>query len=208
MIAYRMRQTTAFASVELIVYPLLFGGAGIALIVLLKTKLLREPLSDFNTPPGRITTDILWGLALAAAYFALFVIDRPLRAVLPNQPNVELLGLLLDMREHPWLLVAWFGPVLWIGIALYEELLRTFLLITMWSFSNRRAWAVSVVVFAAVLFGVLHWPQGPFGIVSIAIKSVITGGFYYYRRRLLPLVLAHVLYDGLQVAALLITYPR
>jgi membrane protease YdiL (CAAX protease family) len=208
MIAYRMRQTTAFASVELIVYPLLFGGAGIALILLLKTKFLRESLSDFNVPPGRVAVDLAWGVALAAAYFVLFFLDRPLRGVLPSQPNTELLGLMLDMRENPWLLVAWFGPVLWIGIALYEELLRAFLLTTAWSFSNRRAWAVIVVILAAILFGVLHWPQGSFGIVSIAIKSIVTGGFYYYRRRLLPLVVAHVLYDGLQVAALLITYPR
>jgi hypothetical protein len=55
----------------------------------------------------------------------------------------ELLGLMLDMRESPWLVLIWFGPVLWIGIALFEEL--------------------------------THWSQGPYGIVTIAIKSLVAG---------------------------------
>ena len=208
MIGYRMRQTTEFASVELIVYPLLFGGMSIALILFLKRKWLREPLSDFNATPGTISMDVLWGIALTAAYFALFFIEQPLRGVLASRPNTELLGLMLDMRESPWMLVVWFGPVLWIGIALYEELLRTFLLTTTWSFSDRRAWIIATILAAAILFGLLHWSQGAYGIVTIAIKSVLTGTFFFYRRRLLPLVLAHVLYDGLQVAMLLLTYPR
>jgi membrane protease YdiL (CAAX protease family) len=65
-----------------------------------------------------------------------------------------------------------------------------------------------VILIAAVLVGLVHWSQGPYGIVTIAIKSIVTGTFYYYRRRLLPLVLAHALYDGLQVGMLLMTYPR
>jgi membrane protease YdiL (CAAX protease family) len=53
-----------------------------------------------------------------------------------------------------------------------------------------------------------HSCQGPYGIVTIAIKSTVTGVFYYKHRRLLPLVLAHALYDGLQLGMLLLTYPR
>lgn len=208
MIAYRMRQTTEFATLELIAYPLLFGGAGIALILYLKRSLLREPLSGFNEPGGTLVSDVLWAFGLTAVYFVLFFVEQPLRRVLPSPPNLELLGLMLDMREHPWMLVVWFGPVLWIGIALYEELLRAFLLTTLWSFSSRRAWVIAVVVLAAILFGLLHWSQGPYGIATIAIKGLVSGAFYFYRRRLFALILAHVLYDGIQVATLLLTYPR
>jgi membrane protease YdiL (CAAX protease family) len=121
---------------------------------------------------------------------------------------MELLGLMLDMREHPWMMLVWFGPVLWIGIALYEELVRAFLLTGLWSFSKNLAWAVAAIVIAAALVGLTHWSQGPYGIVTIALKSFVTGVFYFSRRRLLPLVLSHVLYDGLQVGMLLLTYPR
>ena len=209
MFGYRMRQPTEFASIELIVYPLVFGGITIAAILWLKHYILKEPLSDFNSSAGNIGTDVLWGVGLVAVYFVLFFIEQQtLRDLLAFRSNEELLGLMLDMREHPWMVVIWFGPVLWIGIALFEELFRAFLLTGLWSYSERRVWIIAVILFAAVLVGLVHWSQGPYGIVTIAIKSTVTGVFYYYRRRLLPLVIAHVLYDGLQVGMLLMTYPR
>jgi membrane protease YdiL (CAAX protease family) len=209
MIAYRMRQTTEFASIELIVYPLLFGSIGIALILWLKRSFLNEPLSDLNSGKGNIGSDLLWGIGLVAIYFVLFFVERrTLSDVLEMRSNMELLTLMLDMREHPWMLLVWFGPVLWIGIALYEEVVRVFLLTGLWSYSARRDWTIAVILFAAVLIGLVHWSQGPYGIVTIAIKSTVAGVFFYYRRRLLPLVVAHVLYDGLQVGMLLLTYPR
>jgi len=209
MIWYRAHESTGFASIELIVFPLLFGGIGIAAIVLLKTKFLGESLGDVNKGSGSFVGDIGWGVLLCAAYFVLFFVERlTLGRVLPSTPNLELLGLMLDMRENPWLLVFWFGPVLWIGIALFEELVRTFMLSEMWTMSGRKAWVVVVIVISAAIIGLVHWSQGPYGIVTIAMKSLLAGGFFYYRRRLLPLVVAHVLYDGLQVGALLLTYPR
>lgn len=208
MVWYRIHQSSPFASIELIVYPLLFGSIGIAAVVLLKRYYLGEPLSDLNRGAGGLTADVLWGIVLAVACFALFFLAQAtLRDMLEFRPNEELLGLMLDMRAHPWMVVIWFGPVLWIGIALYEELVRAFLLTELWSFSDNKAWALLVIIAAAILFGLVHWSQGPYGIVTIAIKSTVIGLFYWRIRRLLPLVIAHVLYDGLQVGAFLLAYP-
>jgi hypothetical protein len=208
MIWYRIRQASAFASIELIVYPLLFGGLGIIAVLLLKTLYLREPLSDFNSSSGNLLTDVLWGLGLATACFALFFLTQlTLRDLLAFRPNEELLGLMLDMRANPWMVLVWFGPVLWIGIALYEELLRAFLLTELWCFSESKAWIGLSIVLAGALFGLVHWSQGPYGIVAIATKSIVIGAFYLRVRRIIPLVLAHVLYDGVQVGAFLLTYP-
>jgi hypothetical protein len=83
----------------LIAYPLLFGGFGIAAVVLLKRLYLREPLSDLNSGKGNLLTDALWGLALAAACFAVFFLaQQTLRDLLALRPIEELLGLMLDMR--------------------------------------------------------------------------------------------------------------
>jgi membrane protease YdiL (CAAX protease family) len=209
MIWYRNHQSTGFASVELIIYPLLFGGLGICVLLLLKRLFLKEAIRDFNAGKGTLGSDILWGLALTAVYFILFQVERlTLTDLLAFTPNRELLGLMLDMRDNPWMVLVWFGPVLWLGIALYEELVRAFLLTSLWSFSGRLVWAIAAIIIAAALVGITHWSQGPYGIVTIAIKSIVTGVFYYRHRRLFPLVLAHALYDGLQVGMLLLTYPR
>jgi membrane protease YdiL (CAAX protease family) len=106
------------------------------------------------------------------------------------------------------LLVLWFGPVLCIGVALYEELIRVFILTSLWKFSNQKLWTFSVIFISALIMGFAHWSQGSYGIVTITTKSLVAGFFFYRYKRLLPLVIAHVLYDAIQVAVLLITYPQ
>ncbi len=209
MIWIRLHQSTGFASKELILYPLLFGGASILITILLKKFFLKERLSDFNSDSGKWYTDLGWGILLTLIYFTLFFIFRfTLSNVLNFNSNTELLQLMLDMRENPILLFLWFGPVLWIGIAFFEELIRAFILTSLWKWSKKMLWISFVIVFAAILVGLAHWSQGSYGIVTIAIKSIVSGIFYYNKRRLMPLVYAHVLYDGLQVAMLLLTYPE
>jgi len=209
MIWFRSHNSSGFASVELIIYPLLFGGLSIGILYLLKRFYLKEKFTEFNSGKGKWTTDILWGLALTTIYFILFYVERlTLSNILSFNSNKELLGLMLDMRKSPILLVIWFGPVLWIGIALYEELIRVFILSSLWKFSNKQVWSILVIIISALIIGFAHWSQGSYGIVTIGIKSIISGLFFYKYRRLFPLVIAHVLYDGVQVAMLLITYPH
>ena len=208
MVWMRLRQTSAFASIELIAYPLLFGSLGIVVVFILKRHLLGESIVELNSGEGGLLTDVLWGLVLTAIYFVLFFVFRyTLRGVLAFTPNFELLNLMLDMRQQPWLMLLWFGPVLWIGIALFEEVVRTFLLSELWKFSSNYVWVVTAVLMVSALTGLTHLSQGPYGIVTIAMKGAVVGIFYFRVRRLLPLILAHALYDGLQVATLLLTYP-
>ncbi len=209
MIWHRNHDTSGFASKELILYPLLFGGGSIILLILLKRYFLKEPLEDFNSGTGFLIKDFMWGLVLTVIYFALFYLERmTLMGVLEFKSNDELLSLMLDMREKPVLVLLWFLPVLWVGIALYEELIRVFMLTSLWSFSKNGIWTIVVISLTSVLVGVTHWSQGSYGIVTIAIKSLVACFFFYKYRRLMPLVIAHALYDGIQVAMLLITYPR
>jgi len=209
MLWFRTHNTTGFASVELIVYPLLFGGISILVLYFLKKYFLKEKITDFNSGKGKWTTDILFGFALTVVYFILFYIERiTLTDVLTFKPNMELLGLMLDMRKSPLLLILWFGPVLWVGIALYEELVRVFILTSLWQFSKVKIWKFTVIIISGLIIGLAHWSQGSYGIVTIALKGIVSALFFYRYRRFLPLVIAHVLYDGLQVALLLITYPQ
>jgi membrane protease YdiL (CAAX protease family) len=209
MIWYRNHQSSGFATQELIVYPLLFGGGSILLLLLLKRYFLKEPLKEFNSGKGYLVKDWFWALALTAVYFVLFFAERAtLMDVLEFKSNEELLGLMLSMRENTVLILLWFLPVLWIGIALYEELIRVFMLTCLWKFSSGKIWIVLVIFLTSALIGFTHWSQGSYGIVTITIKSLVACFFFYKFRRLAPLVIAHALYDGIQVALLLITYPH
>jgi membrane protease YdiL (CAAX protease family) len=207
MIWMRNHQSTGFASIELIAYPLVFGGGSIIILYFLKKYFLKEQLKEFNSGEGKWKNDILHGIILTIIYFILYFVERPLFSnILSFSPNMELLGLMLDMRQNPILLILWFGPVLWIGISLYEELIRIFILNSLWKFSSNIVWSVTVIALSGIIIGLAHWSQGSYGMITIGIKSLVSGFFFFKYKRLMPLVYAHVLYDGMQVAMLLITY--
>lgn len=204
MIWYRMTQTEDFSTIDMIAYPLLFGGGSILLILLLNKYLLRETFKEtFNSGKGTWYRDVFIGIGLTVIYFAMFFIERAiLMPLLPrsNPPNTELINAIVDLAHNPLLLIIWFGPVLWIGVALFEELSRTFLLKCLWNVNNNKGWHFVVIFLASILIGLTHLYQGPYGIISIGLKSIIVSFYFYRYRRLLPLIVSHALYDGLQFA--------
>lgn len=208
MLFFSRHQSSGYVTIELISYPLIFGGATIVIIYFLKKFILEESVKDFNKGLGSWYSDILWGIFLCIIYFSLFYVFRvTLSDILTFQTNRELLGLMLDMRESPLLVILWFGPVLWIGIALFEELVRVFILSTSWKINDKIPSVILSISLTCAIFGLAHYSQGSYGMVTIGLKSIVPAVFFYFKRRVMPLVYAHVLYDGIQVAMLLITYP-
>jgi len=210
MIWYRLHQTENFSTSDMTLYPLLFGGGSIVLILLLNRYLLREDFSaTFNSGKGTLTRDIFTGLGLTIIYFVMFFTERvTLMRWLPanDSPNTELIDVMVDLANDPVLMLVWLGPVLWIGIALFEELSRTFLLKCLWNLRDNRNWHVAVIFLVSVLIGVTHLYQGVYGIISIGLKSVVMCFYFYKYRRLLPLVLSHALYDGSQFAFFILQF--
>ena len=104
-----------------------------------------------------------------------------------------------------------FGALVWSCAmdwnSFIRRVIRVFILTSLWKFSSNKTWMFIVIFIASVLIGLVHLSQGSYGIVTITVKSLVAGFFFCKYRRLLPLIVAHVLYDGLQVAVLLITYP-
>ena len=202
MIWYRLTQTESFSTTDMTVYPFVFGGGSILLILFLNKYLIKDSFKDsFNSGKGTWYLDILVGIALTLIYFAIFFLSRAtLYQWIPNNnpPNTELINTMADLANSPLLMIIWFGPVLWIGIALFEELSRTFLLKCLWNVNDNKNWQTVAIILASALIGVTHLYQGWAGIISIGVKSIIAGFYFYKYRRLLPLIIAHGLYDGLQ----------
>jgi len=202
MIWYRLTQTQNFSTIDMIVYPLLFGGTISLLILFLNKQLIRDTFKEtFNSGKGKWYWDMLVGLGLTIIYFAMFFLERAtLYQWIPNHnpPNTELINTMMDLANNPLLLIIWFGPVLWIGIALFEELSRVFLLKCLWNMNDNKNWHLVAIFLASTLIGLAHIYQGTAGIISIGLKSVIMSFYFYKYRRLLPLIISHALYDGIQ----------
>jgi len=144
---------------------------------------------------------------LTTIAFVLFFIEKQTLMIwLPNNnpANIEILNAIIDIANNPILLIIWFGPVLWIGIALFEELSRVFLLKCLWNISDNETWIFVSIFLTSILIGTVHLYQGMAGVIGIGLKSIIFCLYYYKYRRLFPLVFSHVLYDGLQFAYLIV----
>ncbi len=208
MIWYRLTQTESFTTSDMIIYPMIFGGVTIILILLLNKYVVLDTFrSTFNKGNGTWYWDILSGLILTAISFILFFIEKQtLMMWLPNNnpASKEVVNVLIDIANKPILLIIWFIPVLWIGIALFEELSRIFLLKCLWNISENKKWIIVAILLTSILIGTVHLYQGIAGVISILVKSIVFCLFYYKYRRLLPLIIAHALYDGLQFAYLIV----
>ncbi|MDG2193739.1 MAG: CPBP family intramembrane metalloprotease [Polaribacter sp.] len=212
MIWYRLTQTEDFSTIDMTVYPLVVGGGISLLILYLNKHLIKNTFKEtFNSGKGIWYWDILIGIGLTAVYFTMFFIERAtLYQWIPNHnpPNTELINTMVDLANSPLLMLLWFGPVLWIGIALFEELSRVFLLKCLWNINENKNWHIVVIFLASTLIGVAHLYQGTAGIISIGLKSVIISFYFYKYRRLLPLIISHALYDGIQFAFFVVQFQN
>jgi len=202
LIWYRLTHEEAFTIFDMLAYPLILGGANILLILSLNKYLLKEKATDFNSGKGRWYFDILIGFALTAIYFLmLFIEQRTIsRVLLPGKPpSQEVITMMIGLANNPVLLFIWLGPVVWIGVALFEELGRVFFLNCLWRLSKNKLWEVLAIIFVSSFWGFAHLYQGAFGIISVSIQGLVMGLFYFKYKRIWPLIISHALFDSIQV---------
>jgi hypothetical protein len=97
------------------------------------------------------------------------------------------------------LLALWLGPVVWIGIAGFEELWRVFVLRRFWNVFSGTGGKWMVLLLVSILVGAAHGYQGPVSILSIGFKSVLMGWFFMATGRTRALIVSHVVYDSVQI---------
>ena len=186
---------------EFFLGPLLFGGGMIFWILYLHVGPCRDHLSSLGLLGHGWWRDIAVGTVLGSAFLALKAVTQPLlnRLFAPRPPSQEIIQLIEGVSQDPCLLVLWLGPVVWIGIAGFEELWRVFILRRLWNVFTSPAGQWTVLLFVSALVGLAHAYQGPAAIVSIGIKSVLMAWYFKSRGRCRPLIVAHAVYDSVQI---------
>ena len=195
---------------QLFLYPLVLGGGTIILILLMHRYILGEPLATLQLKPGRWYSDILAGVFLGLLSLGLKLVQgfvqSSLFAAQPNPPAEEIVTLFRGIAGNPMLIALWLGPVVWIGVAAFEELIRIFALNHLWRVWPRPQTKWLVLIGTAVLFGLVHIYQDPLSMLFITIQGLLYGWYYLKFGRVWPLIIAHAIYDSLQVVQILMVF--
>jgi membrane protease YdiL (CAAX protease family) len=181
--------------------PMLGGGSLIVWLLVLQLLVCGDRLDSLGLRRGNIWQELAIGSLLAMAFLALhlFFQSTITKLLPPRPPSEEIIELISGVSRSPWLLALWLGPVAWIGVALFEELLKAFVLRRLWLVWQGPAGRWIVLALVASLFGLAHGYQGPASIISISIQSFLMGWFFMVTGRLRALIVAHALYDSVQI---------
>jgi membrane protease YdiL (CAAX protease family) len=175
-----------------------FGGVILALLLL-----LGEKVWELNLKPGSFATDIVHSLLLTLAVFgAVIGLGVFLNAFGFQSTPEATLEIGAALARDPVLLAIFIGPLIWLQAGIVEELTRVFLLSRLWRvWPSRAAKLVALFAFSAV-FGLAHLYEGPQGVLGTAIIALVLGWHYLRFGRVLPLMIAHALYDTLVILLL------
>jgi membrane protease YdiL (CAAX protease family) len=181
--------------------PLVGGGILIVWTLLIHRVVCGDRFSALGLRTERWWLEGALGVALAAVLLVLHMVLNPVLAWLfpPQPPPGEILELLGGLSRSPGLLALWLGPVVWMGIAGFEELWRVHLLRRLWRVLPGRAGRWAVIVGCAALVAGVHLYQPPAIMLSIGLLSLLKGWFFLRTGRFWSLVVAHALYDSVQV---------
>lgn len=186
-------------------YTIVWGGVMSLLMVLILWFLNGERIQDLNLRKGKWWKDILLGVGLMVVTLGSFLLISGFVSSLfpsPQGPGTNLLlEELVNNRRFFWIMT---GPGLLIGAGIFEELTRVFLLSRLWKITQGQAWRWAVVLFSAVIFGLMHMYQGSAGIVLTGFSGLIMAIFYLKFGRVLPMMIAHYLHDALQFIAVVL----
>jgi membrane protease YdiL (CAAX protease family) len=194
-----------------LVVMLSFAALLIALLLI-----LGERPADLQWKAGTIGSDIAVGIGLLFQILGALVVFRLVSSALEKlhlipaldaipDSNIDMIG---SVVQDPLMFALFLGPVIWIQAAVIEELTRTFVLSRLWKvWTSAQARILCVLIWSA-LFGLAHIYQGATGVIGTALIGLVLGLAYLRHGRVLPLILAHGLYDTLATLALLYAYEH
>jgi membrane protease YdiL (CAAX protease family) len=176
-----------------LLYVAIFG----AWLIVLLYFVCGEGLGCLQLKPGQVWGDVKNGIALGFTLLSVALVFGSLAGWLSQEglpPTNRAIANAL--ASDNLLLIIWLGPVVWLQAAVLEEFYRTFLLTRMWRVWPSHAGMALTVIGSALLFGLGHAYQGPFGMVGTGLIGLVLGWHYLHHGRVLPLIIAHGLYDS------------
>ncbi|MEJ2719624.1 MAG: CPBP family intramembrane metalloprotease [bacterium] len=196
----QIRDGRALTLEGFIIYLVVISPLTIVTTLLLLRLLCGESVRDLNLKAGKVSRDLVSGLALSMVILVANVISMQLlsRLMPGSASNASVGSLFVDLAADPMLLGLFLGLLLFLGAA-SEELVRAFLLSRLWKVWPSIVDRSAAVLASAGLFGLIHLYQGPVHAVWAGILGLIMALYYARFGRIIPLVFGHYVTNALQV---------
>jgi hypothetical protein len=185
-----------------LLYAIVYTLIVITELLLLLWFLCGEKPQELNLRPGTWWKDLLGGIVLVGLTLSVkYLLDPTIAKYIHRASDSESgLGSLMNtLAGNPWLFAFFLGPVLFIGVAGSEELTRVFFITRWMKISSSKIWLGVGVFLSAALFGLNHVAQGPAGVISVVLNGLIMVLWYLRFGRIFHLIVAHYLYDAIQI---------
>jgi len=178
----------------------------IAVLLLLLWFLCGEKPNALNLRPGAWWRDLLGGIVLVVLTLSLkFILDPTIARYFHRASDIEsgMVDLVNTLADNPWLAAFFLGPALFF-VAGSEELTRVFFITRWMKISSSKVWLGVGVFLSAFLFGLNHVAQGYAGVISVTLNALIMVLWYLRFGRIFHLIVAHYLYDAIQLGPVII----
>lgn len=192
------------------------GGLGIWSGILIATFFMRKRKATWSglglvLPRGKREWLINIGLAFLTVVIVFLVMGLVLDPLLSHfelEKPADAADRFQFFLGKPILFITYLITVVWIGAALGEELLmRGYLLNRLSDLIGKTkfGWFISLTIHS-IIFGMLHIYQGFAGVITTAFVAVVFGAIYLIaKKRLLPVILAHLLINTITLTAYYLT---
>ena len=194
-----------------LLYSIVYTLIVIAVLLLLLRFLCGEKPKVLNLRVGTWWKDLIGGIVLVGLTLSLkYVLDPTLARYFHRASDSEsgIGGLMTTLAANPWMFALFLGPVLFIGVAGSEELTRVFFITRWMKISSSKLWLGVGVFLSAALFGLNHIAQGPAGVISVTLNGLVMVLWYLRFGRIFHLIVAHYLYDAIQIGLVVILIWR
>jgi ABC-type proline/glycine betaine transport system permease subunit len=178
----------------------------IAVLLLLLWFLCGEKPNDLNLRPGVWWKDLLGGIVLVVLTLSVkFILDPRIARYFHRASDIEsgVADLVNMLADNPWLAALFLGFAVF-SVAGSEELTRVFFITRWMKIFPSKVWLGVGVFLSASLFGLNHVAQGYAGVISVTLNGMIMVLWYLRFGRIFHLIVAHYLYDVIQLGPVVI----
>lgn len=178
----------------------------IVVLLLLLWFLCGEKPKALNLRPGVWWKDLLGGIVLVVLTLSVkFIFDPTIARYFHRASDIEsgMVDLVNMLADSPWLAALFLGFAV-LSVAGSEELTRVFFITRWMKIFPSKIWLGIGVFLSAFLFGLNHVAQGYAGMISVTLNGLIMVLWYLRFGRIFHLIVAHYLYDVIQLGPMII----